>query len=149
VKSPDAARENELDAVSADSQSDAWAVGYKNGLPGQALIEHWKGTAWQVVAFPDPGRDTKGRPVSVLTGVSALSPDDVWVCGFYPVKGGQERTLLAHWNGTAWQQVTTPASVNITNVLKAVSALAPNDIWSVGGTITIKGAQQPIALHRG
>jgi hypothetical protein len=149
VKSQDAARENQLNAVSADSRSDAWAVGFKNGLPDQALVEHWNGTAWQVAAFPDPGRDAKDRPASVLTGVSALSPDDVWVCGYYPVKGGQERTLLAHWNGTAWQQVATPSSVKITNVLNAISAPAPDDIWSAGGTTTTKGRQQPIALHRG
>lgn len=149
VKSPDAARENQLNAVSADSRSDAWAVGFKNGLPDQALVEHWNGTAWHVAAFPDPGRDWKDRPASVLTGVSALSPDDVWVCGYYPVKGGQERTLLAHWNGTAWRRVATPASVKITNVLNSIAVPAPDDIWSVGGTISVKGVRQPIALdHR-
>jgi len=149
VKSPDAARNDQLNAVSADSPSDAWAVGFKNGLPDQALVEHWTGTTWHVVAFPDPGRDGKGRPSSLLTGVSALSPDDVWVCGLYPVKGGQERTLLAHWDGTSWQQVATPASVKITNILNAISAPAAGDIWSVGGTTTVKGVQQPIALRVG
>jgi hypothetical protein len=147
VKSPDAARNNQLSAVSSDSPSDAWAVGFKNGLPNQALVEHWNGTAWQVVTFPDPGRDGKNRPASMLTGVSALSPADVWVCGSYPVKGGQVRTLLAHWNGTSWQQVATPASVKVTNVLNAISATGADDVWSVGGTTTVKGVQQPIALR--
>ncbi len=71
----------------------------------------------------------------------------MWVCGFYPVPGGQLRTLLAHWNGTRWQQIATPASVKITNLLNGISAPASDDIWSVGGTTTIKGVQQPIALH--
>ena len=147
VKSPNAAPFNQLDAVSADSPSDAWAVGYDGGLADVGLVEHWNGTAWKLVAFPNPGRDGKDRPSSFLTGVSALSPDDVWVCGSYPVPGGQLRTLLAHWNGTRWQQIATPASVKITNLLNAISAPAPDDIWSVGGTTTVKGVQQPIALH--
>jgi hypothetical protein len=148
VKSPDSPRWNELAAVSADSRSDAWAVGWKNGMPDKALVEHWDGTAWHLVAFPDPGRDGKGRPNSSLSGVAALSPDDVWVCGQYQVKGGQVRTLLAHWNGIAWRQVATPASVKIMNTLVAISAPAPNDIWAVGGTTTIKGVQQAMALFR-
>jgi hypothetical protein len=148
VKSPNAAGFNLLDAVSADSPSDAWAVGYDGGgLVNVSLVEHWTGTAWKIVAFPNPGRDGKDRPSSFLTGVSALSPDDVWVCGAYPVPGGQLRTLLAHWNGTRWQQIATPASVKITNLLNGISAPAPNDIWSVGGTTTVKGVQQPIAVH--
>jgi hypothetical protein len=147
VKSPNAARFNQLDAVSADSPSDAWAVGWDGGLADVGLVEHWNGTAWKLVAFPNPGRDGKDRPSSELSGVSALSPDDVWVCGLYPVPGGQLRTLLAHWNGTRWQQIATPASVKITNLLNGISAPAPDDIWSVGGTTTVKGVQQPIALH--
>lgn len=147
VKSPNAAQDNLLDAVSADSPSDAWAVGSDGGLANVSLVEHWTGTAWKLVPFPNPGRDGKDRPSSFLTGVSALSPDDVWVCGAYPVPGGQLRTLLAHWNGTRWQQIATPASVKITNLLNGISAPAPDDIWSVGGTTTVKGVQQPIALH--
>jgi len=149
VKSPDAARENQLNAVSADSPSDAWAVGFDGGLANVGLVEHWNGTTWRSVAFPNPGRDGKDRPSAILTGVSALSPDDVWVCGTYPVPGGQLRTLLAHWNGASWQQISTPASVKLSNVLNAVSAAGPDDIWSVGGTTTVKGVQQPIALHHG
>lgn len=148
VKSPNVAPFNQLDAVSADSPSDAWAVGYDGGLANVALVEHWNGTAWKLVPFPNPGRDGKDRPSAELSGVSALSPDDVWVCGLYPVPGGQLRTLLAHWNGTSWQQIATPASVKLTNLLNAISAPAPGDIWSVGGTTTVKGVQQPIALHR-
>jgi hypothetical protein len=146
---PAGTKGEQLTSVSAVSRTDAWAVGYyvpTNG-PTATLVEHWNGTAWKLVAFPNPGRDGKDRPSSELSGVSALSPDDVWVCGFYPVPGGQLRTLLAHWNGTRWQQIATPASVKITNLLNGISAPAPDDIWSVGGTTTIKGVQQPIALH--
>jgi len=149
VKSPDAARFNQLNAVSADSASDAWAVGFDGGLANAGLVEHWNGATWQQVAFPNPGRDGKDRPSAILNGVSALSPDDVWVCGTYPVPGGQQRTLLAHWNGASWRQIATPASVKLTNLLNAISVPAASDVWSVGGTTTVKGVHQMIALHHG
>lgn len=149
VPSPSAAFENQLSAVSADSATDAWAVGYANGLPDQALTEHWNGTAWHVMPSLDPGQDGKNRPSAVLSGVSALSPRDVWAAGWYPLKGGGARTLLAHWNGRSWQQVATPLTRRFWSVLNGLSVPAPGDIWAAGGAMTIAGAWQAIALHRG
>src|SRR6478752_7353255 len=47
-----------LNAVSASSASDAWAVGFT--LPSgyrvrQSLYEHWNGSAWSIVPSPTPG----------------------------------------------------------------------------------------------
>lgn len=151
VTSPRDGRENQLFAVSADSRSDAWAVGYYNGNPDQALVEHWNGTAWQQMAFPDPGEYNR-LPAATLWGVAALSPSDVWVAGGYPTKNGLGGALLANWNGTAWQQVTTPVNpaTAAAYTLFAISAPAANDIWSVGlSTAEGTGAQQAVAVYHG
>jgi hypothetical protein len=148
VTSPSAAFMNELTAVSADSATDAWAVGFANGLPDQALTEHWDGKSWHVVPSLDPGRDGKGRPSAVLTSVSALSPRDVWAAGWYPLKGGGARTLLVHWNGRSWQQVATPLTHKYWSVFNGLSVPSPGDVWAVGETMTTSGIQRTIALHR-
>lgn len=117
-----------LNAVSADSAADAWAVGWFNnsGTFGfQPLIEHWNGTAWSVVtgaAFPGGGYDR-------LLAVGALSPTNVWVLG---VTGRHSKPLIEHWNGAAWSIVPQPANGYDAN-LQAISAVAPTDIWAVGG----------------
>jgi hypothetical protein len=72
-----------LAAVSADSATDAWAV-------GESLIVHWTGKKWSAVADPVPG--TSGG----LNAVRAFSKDDVWITGM-----GRPGTpaFILHWNG--------------------------------------------------
>jgi hypothetical protein len=43
-----------------------------------AVIEHFNGIFWSVVSSPTPGLGE-----DVLTGVSALGPNNVWAVGFY------------------------------------------------------------------
>src|SRR5438128_6315211 len=46
----------ELVAVSGTSPGDVWAVGVRQGPTGpEALIEHWNGTTWSLVAAPTVG----------------------------------------------------------------------------------------------
>jgi hypothetical protein len=73
-----------LNAVSARTASDAWAVG--NGFnnvhdtsatnANQAVIEHWNGTAWSVVASPNGSAGD-----TLLGGVSALPSGEAWAAG--------------------------------------------------------------------
>lgn len=115
----------------------------------RAIVEHWNGANWRVVPSLDPGRDGKGRHSAVMTGVSALSPTDVWASGYYPMKGGGGLTLLVHWNGRSWQQVSTPSTHKEWSVFNGLSVPSPGDVYAVGGTTTISEAQQTIALHHG
>jgi hypothetical protein len=39
-----------------------------------------------------------------LSGVAVVSARDIWAAGFVP--GRDKVTLIEHWNGTAWKQVT-------------------------------------------
>jgi hypothetical protein len=65
-----------LNAVSAASARDVWAVG--NSGPGQGFAEHWDGKSWKVVPMPD-----QPPPFVGLSGVAAVSAQDAWAVGTY------------------------------------------------------------------
>jgi hypothetical protein len=93
-----------LFGVAATSSSSVWAVGTYGSGPGpdHTLIERWNGRAWKRVASPTPA----GAKATNLKAVTAASPASTWAVGSY-VKGTQVLTLIEHWNGTAWKQVTS------------------------------------------
>jgi hypothetical protein len=116
-----------LNAVSASSATDAWAVGRtqlnKSGFQGLAL--HWDGTAWSVSSsFP-------GALGAFATGVADISSTDAYAIGN---NSSIPRGHLVHWDGTAWSNVTVPLppNANTNTTLDAISADGPNDIWAVG-----------------
>jgi hypothetical protein len=42
---------------------------------------------------------------NLLEGVSAVSATDVWAVGYSDNSfNGEARTLILHWNGTAWSK---------------------------------------------
>lgn len=128
-----------LNGVVALSANNAWAVG--KGRNGAALAEHWNGSAWSVVPVPTPA----GAASSQLSGISARSPSDIWAVGSASVLVGtavQGRTLVEHWNGTAWSIVPS-RNATTSNLFTGVAAVAANDVWAVGYTITTDGTNQP------
>jgi len=148
VASPDPSRSgNQLFAVSAASPSDVWAVGESGTSSPRGLMLHWNGTAWAQVPIPHPGRGT-----GTLTGVDALSRSDAWAVGSYDTGRGTRisaKTLVLHWNGTNWTQVTTPSPgpVPMIDSLAEVSALSPSDAWAVGESTISNGNTEPLVLH--
>jgi hypothetical protein len=128
-----------LNGVVALSPTNAWTVG--KGRNGAALAEHWNGSTWSVVPVPTPA----GATSSQLSGISALSPSDLWAVGSVAAVVGttvQTRTLVEHWNGTTWGIVTSRNASN-SNLLTGVAAVAGNNVWAVGYTITTDGTNQP------
>jgi hypothetical protein len=122
---------NFLDAVAATSTTNAWAVGsYWNGTAYQTLIEHWNGTAWKQVTSPSPGGSSNKN---VLGGVAATSSTNAWAVGYFS-NGTAYRTLIEHWNGTAWKQVTSPnpGGSSNSNILYGVAATSSTNAWAVG-----------------
>jgi hypothetical protein len=117
----------QLFAVSADSATDAWAVG---NLPGQQsdVVLHWNGTSWNQVPIPLAGVE--------LFGVSAVSASDAWAAGFQDVG----TPVVLHWDGSTWTAV--PAQGDGTP--EDVSADSPNDVWVVGSNAA---QSQTFALH--
>jgi hypothetical protein len=104
-----------LGAVSADSAKDAWTVSLQNGY---AL--HWNGTRWSVAKrWPEHALPRE------LTGVTALTPSNVWVFGgpgAFPGLG------TWHFNGRAWTHVTSAPG----NGIEEASALSATNIWAIG-----------------
>jgi hypothetical protein len=106
-------------AASSSSASDIWAV---SGLNGYVL--HWNGATWSVAL-----QLAETSYPSQFTGVTAVSPTDVWVFG--GVLNG--RTGLVgygtwHFNGKQWAKVTGTGR----NIVEA-SAVSASDIWAFGG----------------
>jgi hypothetical protein len=120
-----------LQAVSGVASNDVWAVGYYYDLDtnsNRTLIEHWNGTAWNVFASPN-----QGTSVNVLTGVAAISANDVWAVG-NAYSDQPAPALIEHWNGTSWNLVTSPSpgQANSEYKLYSVLALATDNVWAVG-----------------
>jgi hypothetical protein len=75
-----------LNAISAVSASDIWAVGQIQQLNGaiQTLTEQFNGTTWAVVASPDPGRTPADDP---LDAVASAGSGQVFAAGARTVTG--------------------------------------------------------------
>jgi len=117
-----------LDSVVALAPDNVWAVGQStNAKPLQAtpLIEHWDGTAWQVVPNPAPTAFTNN-----LTGIAARSAGDIWAVGTM-ISNGNFHTLILHYDGTAWSRVPGVQG-NGDTVLTAVAIGAGAEVWAVG-----------------
>ena len=197
---------NTLNAVTAITDSDAWAAGYMNDNnlnDSRTLTMHWDGLAWSVVPSPNPGSVpscTNSNTGNVINGIAAIASNDVWAVGFsftcfgplkpmalhwdganwsavktpnliqvdnaafngvlafasndvyavgyHPASNGAVRTLVEHWDGTAWKVVPTPNGVNNTgNVLTSISATSPTDIWAVGDRVSPNLPVKTLVLH--
>jgi hypothetical protein len=173
VSAPPTGQNVFLRGVSADSTSDAWAV----GGPGR-IADHWNGTSWQQATVPVSTSVSRFS----LYAVSAASSTDAWAVGH-----GYEKSLayhwdghgwtqdgiyvdwlsvadlgpgnaytagpgLDHWDGSGWTAIQFPDPAGSSNVsLAAVSAGGANDIWAVGtyatNTTCSSCDTQTFALH--
>jgi hypothetical protein len=78
--------------------------------------------SWPGAQPPNPGSS------NWLRGVDVLSAHEAWVVGqFDPQNGDPTATLIAHWDGSAWQGTTGRHGV-----LTDVAALSRTDAWAVG-----------------
>src|SRR5512146_3190949 len=87
------------------------------------------------------GYQVKGQ----LYGVAATSPRNAWAVGMRMSSGAVPMTLLLHWNGTKWTEVTSPKPVP--GRLAAVAATSADNAWAVGQTGNPKGYTTSYALH--
>jgi hypothetical protein len=134
------ATDNQLTAVSALSGTDAWAVGFYTG-PNRhdgriMLAERWNGSGWTKVDTPNVQFfDEK------LLAVSARTATDVWAVGSTNQTGfATTNPITAHFDGTAWTIVATPASSgSAKSILDGVVDFAANNAWAVGRSRTARG----------
>jgi len=116
-------------SVTAIASNDVWLAGSQvtpDGLNIEPLFEHWDGTAWTVVASPQP--DPAG--FYFFGKISADSTNDVWAVG-RNTGGSMFMPFAYHWNGTAWSQVSLPV-LPFGGELDGVVALSPTNAWAVG-----------------
>ncbi len=146
IPSPDIrGHENWLASVSAISANDVWAVGYteKNLGDYRTLTEHWDGTSWSIIPSPNVG-----SVGDILSGVVAVSANDVWAVGDATVNFSTSQTLIEHWNGTRWKVISSPSINSLENQLSGISALSANDMWTVGSaTDNNTGSVQTLTEH--
>jgi hypothetical protein len=116
-----------LNAAAAISNGNAWAVGYTGATESpKILMLHWNGKTWSRVTGPRVLTAT-----GQLNAITVVSAKSAWAVGSTGLIGtGKNHSLLLHWNGTAWSQVTSPAPVT-GGSLAAVTATAKHG-WAVG-----------------
>jgi hypothetical protein len=116
-----------LNGVAAVSKGSAWAVGYAGRSPApRILMLHWNGSAWSRVTSPAV-LTASGE----LSAVRAVSAKNVWAVGLTGKPySGKNHSLLLHWNGSKWSEVTSPAPVAGGN-LAAIAATTKSG-WAVG-----------------
>ena len=133
---------NTLDGVAIESACDAWAVGFQSGSGVDAtLTEHWNGNTWTVVPSPALGSDSR------LRSVRGTSASDVWAVGNYlDDTANKFETLILHWDGNTWTQVTSPSPGGTDNELFGVRAVSGSDAWAVGYD-TSGTTDQTLILH--
>ena len=115
---------NFLYSVDAVSATDIWAVGDMVALnvPVKTLVLHFNGSKWSVVPSPNVPGPNPGSSENRLTGVAAVSANDVWAVG-----SGSNGALTMHWDGTAWTDVwpDTP-----TGTLNSLAMQSHDDGWA-------------------
>jgi FG-GAP-like repeat len=125
--------ETVLSGVSVRTASDVWAVGYyDDGSVKRPLALHWNGSSWQNSQIPGAG---------LLRKVKVISRSNVWAVGTYYVPGERStKTLVVHFDGTAWQTVQSADSPSANNQLIGISSDRS------GSGLTLVGRQGPNTL---
>jgi hypothetical protein len=99
--------------ASATSGSDIWAASQYG-----RYILHFDGVRWSVARHWQQGQ---------VTGVTAVTPSDVWVFG--TSAQGTSDIGTWHYDGTDWDRVPGPAG----SIVRA-SAISASDIWAIAAT---------------
>ncbi len=112
-----------LQSITAISASDVWVGGC---IP--AFLEHFDGAEWTYFAL----QDLSAVNESCITGISEISPSDIWAVGWSSPNGGSNVTVTEHWDGTSWTSVSSPNVGTGDNQLNGVVALADDNVWAAG-----------------
>ena len=135
---PTAEPQGSLSAVSADSSTDAWAVGSAGIWPAAV---HWDGATW-------------GRPIALhvdgdLVAVDAVSPRDAWAAGTSYGVSGKGSTVIEHWDGAAWTRTpSVDPGGRFGTDLYGISATSATDAWAVGDyAIDKRGTYDTLIEH--
>jgi hypothetical protein len=129
VPSPSPNNEDSLLGVDASSPASALAVGEEEtpGAGFRTLAERWNGKAWTMVAAPSPGPAAND---DFLESVTFAGQGSAWAAGGFGPRGN-ERPLIAHWNGSRLTMAQAPDPGG-TSLLLGIGASSASSIWAVG-----------------
>ena len=136
---------NQFYAVKALSSNDVYAVGQQagTGFPNQALIEHWDGHVWKIIASPADASAT-ALPLGVTATASSLT-----VVGQHETDTAPYTTYVAAGPLKSLSILATPNAGTEENDLFGVDLAADGSTWTVGWNIdTTSGNHDPLILHR-
>jgi len=97
-----------ISEASAPSATDIWAASQYGGY-----LLHWNGTRWYLAK----------RWNGTITGLTAVSADNVWIFGAAP---GDNGTGTWHFDGRSWRRLAGPA-----RTIYRASAISRRDIWAI------------------
>jgi hypothetical protein len=108
--------------------------------------------ALSAAASPSSPNTSTTRDPGYLYGVSAASPSSAWAVGYRCVpdctaSSAVLRTLILHWNGSAWTEIASPNPGSGERLLNAVSALSHSRAWAVGQYRTTSGGFKTLVLR--
>jgi hypothetical protein len=106
---PNDGRATTPSAVSGSSPHNLWAVGSEAG--DRYMLARYEHGRWRTLRARLPRGVERWR--ANLADVVTISPDDAWAVGVANVSTGTgdnpaTKSLLLHWDGTAWRSQTAP-----------------------------------------
>ncbi len=115
-----------LNAVTASPSGDVWAVGdyteWQMPHKVRSLVEHWTGSAWEVVASPNLDQPWYNE----LNSVRAFGPSDVWAAGW-----SDYQPIVMRWNGSAFAFDQSVGGDEY-EMFNALAGLTSSDLYAVG-----------------
>jgi hypothetical protein len=117
-------------AVAGVAADDVWVGGWVQQVgegPDGPMLARWDGSQW---TWSDiwPLFNT---PVASIDDIAAVASDDVWAVGDETVNN-RTRTVILHWDGSAWSRVPTPDDQSRNASLRTVVARSATEIYAGG-----------------
>jgi hypothetical protein len=131
VPIPAGATSGFLTSISCTSPVACTAVGTYRNTAGTnvTLADRWDGTAWQVLATPNPAHGS----YSILEGVSCIARSDCTAVGYHATGPNTSAALAMTWNGTHWALRDAPdLPDSAVTYLYGVSCTTPAACVAVG-----------------
>jgi hypothetical protein len=136
---------NQFYAVKANASNDVYAVGQQAGagFPNAALIEHWDGISWSVVASP-ADKSATALPLGVTATDQTLT-----VVGQQETDTAPYTTYVAAGVPGALAIQNTPNIAGEENDLFGVATAADGLTWAVGWALDIAAGNHAPLILRG
>ncbi len=115
--------------MAVTAENNAWAVGGYDDANNhrQPIAFYWDDSTWGAFAVPSPGL------YGSLSSVASLVADNAWAVGdYYDGSCTCSLSLVTHFDGSTWTQVSVPNPSSIENTLGAVALSPDGTAWAVG-----------------